>query len=226
MATGDLEYRCDPSRAAMVIVDMQVDFCNRDGANSGAAFDAMNAMVDRTNALVDQAHQSRVPVIFIRTHHDDSTNTEAWLLRHGATPRDQEVCVTGSEGAEFYGVKPGLEDIVVTKHRYSAFVGTPLEMILRRLGRTAVVCTGVATNVCVQQTASHALCLDFHVTVVSDCCSASSAEAHEAGLRNMGSIGLIARSEGVARIWAAHPSDRFDPSSDLLGRPAARWINA
>lgn len=227
MTIGDLEYRCDPARAALVIVDMQVDFCNPTGATSGEAYDAMSAMVDRTNALVDQAHRSGVPVIFIRTQHDDSTNTEAWLLRNGSTPRDKEKCVTGSDGAEFYGVKPLPEDIVVTKYRYSGFVCTDLEMILRRLGRTAIVCTGVATNCCVQLTASHALCLDLHVTVVADCCSSSSVELHDAALRSMArSIGLVASSDDVARLWAAHPDRRFDPTSDVLGRPSAPWVNA
>ncbi len=221
MTIGDLDYRCDASRSALVVVDMQLDFCNPRGETSGPDFDAMTAVVDRTNALIDGAHEAGVPVIFIRTNHDDATNTVAWLTRRGE-PRAKEKCVPGTPGVEFYGVTPTEVDFVVTKYRYSAFVGTPLEMTLHRLGRESVVVTGVATNACVQYTAAHALCLDFLVTIAEDCCTTSSKDRHAAAIDSMaGSIGLVAQSEQIAAIWEATSSTAFDPLRDPIGRLVA-----
>jgi ureidoacrylate peracid hydrolase len=55
----------------------------------------------------------------------------------------------GFLGAEFYQVVPVAGEPVVVKHRYSGFVGTDLEVILRAKERRSVLTTGVSTNVCV-----------------------------------------------------------------------------
>jgi ureidoacrylate peracid hydrolase len=57
-----------------------------------------------------------------------------WLNRHAAGPGEvttQGTCRTGSWGAEFYEVAAEPGETVITKHRYSAFVGTSLDLTLR-----------------------------------------------------------------------------------------------
>ena len=64
---------------------------------------------------------------------------------------------------------------VLTKPRYSAFFGTPLDTLLRSGGVKTVVVTGVATNVCVESTARDAHQLDYCVVLPTDCIAAFTA---------------------------------------------------
>jgi len=88
-----------------------------------------------------------------RTTHDESNDSVVWLNRHAAGPGEvttQGTCRTGSWGAEFYEVAAEPGETVITKHRYSAFVGTSLDLTLRTIGVESLLFTGVATDVCVE----------------------------------------------------------------------------
>ena len=63
--------------------------------------------------------------------------------------------------------EPG--DIVVSKHRFSGFYGTDLEMILRGLGIEYLVFTGCTTSVCVESTMRDAMFRDFRCMLLADC---------------------------------------------------------
>ena len=72
---------------------------------------------------------------------------------------------------------------MVKKFRYSGFYGTPLENLLRALGRDMIAITGVATNVCCDSTARRAM-RDFKVVFLSDCSASFSPEEQDATLKN------------------------------------------
>ena len=76
------------------------------------------------------------------------------------------------------GPDPG--DIVVTKHRVSAFTGTDLEMILRAKDIRTLVLFGIATSGVVLSTLLEASDADFDPVVIADCCADMSAELHDA----------------------------------------------
>ena len=77
--------------------------------------------------------------------------------------------MAGSPGvAIFPEIAPRDDEIVITKHRFSAFYGTDLEIILRGLGVTTVVITGVTTENCCHATARDAFFRDFQVAFLSD----------------------------------------------------------
>src|SRR5690606_35935762 len=67
-------------------------------------------------------------------------------------------------------LSPVETDIVVPKSRYSGFVGTPLDSILRSRGIRHLFVVGVATNVCVETTIRDAFGLEYHAVMVTDCC--------------------------------------------------------
>jgi ureidoacrylate peracid hydrolase len=91
---------------------------------------------------------------------------------------------------------------VVTKHRYSGFVGTELDMVLRSHGIKTVVMTGEATNVCVETTARDAFMRDYYVAFVSDCTASGSQAAHDATLVTMGRhFGTVLTSDDIVSTW-------------------------
>jgi ureidoacrylate peracid hydrolase len=201
-ATASCPERDLSARAcALVVVDVQHDFCHADGSigrfMEAAVVDAMCASIDR---LHDAARRYRVPAIFLQTVHRFATDSRAWLNRFPA--EELQVCREGTWGAEFHRCVPEPDDIVVVKHRYSGFHGTELQHVLHTLQRRTVVLAGTATNVCVESTARDACMLDFDVALVDDATCASTDAEHAAALVNVREyFGIVTDTTSIVRAW-------------------------
>jgi ureidoacrylate peracid hydrolase len=174
-----------PGEAIFLVIDVQNDYCHADGVfgRAGKDLTAIQAAVERIEGLVAAARRAGVPLIWVRTEHDRWTDSPAWLSREVRAAGT--ICAPGSWGAEFYRVQPAPGECVVVKHRYSAFVGSRLPVVLRGLGRRTLVLTGVTTNVCVESTARDAFMRDWPVALVEDCAAALTKGEHEAAVHNV-----------------------------------------
>ena len=94
-----------------------------------------------------------------------------------ASPQRQQM-FQGEAGAIHPLVGPENGDIVITKHRVSAFVGTDLEMILRAHDIDSLVLLGIATSGVVLATLLDASDADYRLIVLKDCCIDQDAELH------------------------------------------------
>ena len=191
-----------PDLAAVLVVDVQNDFCHERGAIGRLGFDMgpVQSSVRVLGQFLKAARQRKVPVIFIATQHSEWTNSKAWLTR--GPRRGGEICEVRTWGAEFYQLAPTLGEPVIIKHRYSAFVGTDLDTVLRARERRSLLVTGVSTNVCVESTARDACMRDYHVVLVDDCCGALSVAEHEAALHNVrGYFGRVIDSNKIIAYW-------------------------
>jgi len=189
----------DVARSAVLVIDMQNDYCHPDGACalSGQDIAQRPAVAANIQRVIDAAHQARRPVLFIKTTHDAANDSPAWLAR--TRDRPVPICVTGSWGTEYFGVAPAEGDLEIVKHRYDAFVGTDIEMTLRALGCSTLLITGVTTDVCVDSTMRGAFLRDFHCVLLRDCTAAGTVAAHEAALDVLGRhFGWLADSTEVA----------------------------
>lgn len=207
---AELRELVAPERTALVVVDVQNDFCHEDGSIAARGMDVapIHAMVPRLEGLIQAAHAGNVPVIFIRTEHGLWTDAPAWQERLASrtSAARRPICREGTWGAEFYRLQPSPGDRVVVKHRYSAFLGTDLDLILRSRGIETVLCTGVTTNVCVESTARHGFMLNYRVVMVSDCCAAPTEEEHRSALWNIGTyFGTVHGSEEIMAAWGVAP---------------------
>lgn len=110
--------------------------------------------------------------------------------------------VAGAPGAALVpGLAPAPGELTVSKKRFSAFMGTHLDSLLRRLGVRHVAVCGVQTPNCVRATAFDAAALDYHsVAVLADATASSSAAVQAANLFDLRAAGVATPS--VAR-WAA-----------------------
>ncbi|MCX6021811.1 MAG: cysteine hydrolase, partial [Chloroflexi bacterium] len=115
-------------------------------------------------------------------------------------------CLEGSWGFDWYGVGPLPGEAIVTKHRYSAFIGTDLDLILRAQKIETIICTGVVTNACVESTARDGFMMDYHVVFVDDSSATSSPETHEGTLQNIrGGFGVVVNAADVTEAWVPAP---------------------
>jgi ureidoacrylate peracid hydrolase len=199
-----LKDRCDPSVAGLLVVDVQNDFVSADGsaARRGEDVTAALSMMPRLLRLIEESRRAGLTIVYIKTTHSDWTDTPSWVYRNSQRS-GLNTCREGSWGAEFYqGISPLPSERVVIKHRYSAFINTDLNTVLKARGVQSVLVTGVATNVCVETTARDAYMFDYYVTLVEDCAAAYDPKLHRATLENIRRhFGLVASSEEIIDTW-------------------------
>jgi nicotinamidase-related amidase len=106
-------------------------------------------------------------------------------------------------------LKPDDEDYFVLKPMHSAFFQTPLEILLRYLGATSLILTGLATNSCIICTAHDANMRGFRLYVPSDCSAARSKPEHEQAIKHikeMTSASVVSSTE--LRVSALRAASR------------------
>lgn len=182
-----------------VFIDLQAYFCTAEYGYLDADGEAAVAdAIDSVNAFLDRYRDTGRQPIFVRTHHDEASNSPVWTRKYER--RDEPVpCRPGSDGAAFAAaldVRPS--DIVLTKYRYDAFYGTPLDAYLSANGVTRLLVGGVATHVCVESAMRSAFDRDYDATVLADCTASADVEAKREALDRIdGSFGSVAASETV-----------------------------
>ena len=200
-----LEDRVGPEHGMLIVVDMQNDFCHRDGTacKRGRDMAFVQDMIPRLVNLVNQARAHNFPICFVKTSGSQWTNSPVWT--EFKNPQ-LLACAEGTWDAEFHaGLEPRDGDMIVTKHRYSAFIGTDLDMLLRVLGVKSLLVTGVGTGMCVFHTLTVGFMLDYYITLVEDCCATTyGPQAHnEAVALVKKHYGRIAASKEISDIWAS-----------------------
>jgi len=213
-----LEQKIDPRWAALLVIDMQNDFCATGGAfhRSGANVTPLQATAKPMAQLVGSACRSGVPVIFIRSvlntpggwYLSDVTLEQAlrcWNGRYNSIP----MCEPGSWGGDFYeGLRPSESDLVITKHRFNAFVDTDLDLVLRSKGIRTLIACGVLTNICVESTVREAFFRDYYTIVPSDCVATVDDELQRVSLRNINyGFGLVVDSARLRQVWESRKLD-------------------
>jgi ureidoacrylate peracid hydrolase len=194
----------EPSKTAIVVVDVQNDFCHPDGnsAKNGADVSSALAILPALQRFLDAGREFGAKIVFVQKIHEDCTDSEPWLARGDGKPGTS--CRKGTWGADFIGVAPAANEPVVFSHRYSAFVNSRLDTVLRTYKVENLIMTGVASNVCVESTARHGYMLDYNIVFLSDCSASYSKDAHEMALHNIGSyFGVVAESTDVVDAWTA-----------------------
>ncbi|HET9716155.1 MAG TPA: isochorismatase family cysteine hydrolase [Pseudolabrys sp.] len=210
---ASLRDKVDPRHVALIVIDMQNDFCARGGLvdRGGRDVSAVQDMARRLPVLIESARAAGVLVIFVRSVYTTDDNrylSDVWLeqaaRRQGGGYTQIPVCRDGSWEGDYYGdVRPRPGDVVITKHRYNAFHKTDLDTVLRAKGVRTVVVTGVSTNVCVESTAREGFMNDYYVVLVRDGTAAYSHEEHEMTVRNIDRFfGEVSTIEELREIWS------------------------
>ena len=196
-----------PAKTAVIVVDVQNDFCSPDGAlgKAGQPTESALAMIPNLQRVLAAARAAKASVIFIQTIHENATDSAAWVGRLAG--KVAAICRKNTWGAEFTEVAPLPSEPVVIKHRYSAFINTRLDSVLRTLKVENLIMTGVSTNVCVESTARQGYMLDYNIVFLSDCTAAYSQAEHDMSLYNMRThFGVVAASNDIIELWEKTPA--------------------
>lgn len=165
----------DPASTALLVVDMQNDFCHPDGyyAHNGRPAEPIAAAIEPIAGLLTAARGAGLTPIFTRIVY---TTTADLADGHGVRPAAWSGSgvrlQAGSWGAEIVDeLKPQPDEPVVDKPAYSAFYETDLEQLLRTRGIRTVLITGTVAYACVLHTAFDAFVRGFDVVLVEDAVS-------------------------------------------------------
>jgi nicotinamidase-related amidase len=182
----------DLSRTALIIIDMQNDFCGEGGWISSMGIDFMAArdLVGPINAVADALRHQNAPVLWVNwgvrpDRANLSPGTQHPFNPHGSGPglagartdnqRSYNVLQKGEWGAELVqGLEPAPEDIRIDKHRISGFWDTPLDSILRNLNVSTLLFAGINADHCVYATLIDANFHGYDTIMLEDCVATTS----------------------------------------------------
>jgi len=199
----------DPRHTALLVIDVQNDFCSEGGLmhEIGKDLSMMKGMIGRLGGVLDAARAAGVLPVYIQNSWlpQHRAASGPWLrfmvVRYGMDP-GRGCTVEGTWGAEILPeVAPQPGDVVVKKWRSSAFVGTNLDMVLRCNDIKSIVVTGDVTQGCVESTARDAAFHDYYVVVLEDCVATYDRDLHEASLKVLRTRVDVAPSGAVLDLW-------------------------
>jgi nicotinamidase-related amidase len=187
------------ARTVVMVMDMQRDFCSRDGvfARNGFSVDAIEVIVPRIARVVAECRRRRIPTIASKLTVLTDLDGTAMGLGHLAHLRPFLAAEGFRDGTPGHGLLPeiGKPDYEFRKWGYSAMYQTELEKLLRALQAQTVVFTGIATNGVVEGTARDASMREYDVVTLSDCVAGYNQALHEASLKNLANIGKVVTSD-------------------------------
>lgn len=215
----------DPQATALIVIDMQRDFCSPGGYAhlAGLDIDRMQAVVGQVKALLVAARAAGLHVFHTREGHlpDLSDCPPAKLARSvaagapiGSAGPLGRLLVRGEQGHDFVSeLRPLSSEQVIDKPGYGAFHKTTLGALLGAFGIRRLLLCGITTEVCVHSTLREAIDRGFFCTTVGDATAASQAELQAPALAMIGVEGgvfggVCSTAEAVAALNALPRANR------------------
>jgi len=136
-------------------------------------------LIKNIKNAIDYAHSVSIPVIYIAVQFRPDFPEVSSSNKSFSAIKKNVAAFGDPKAMDIYPkVKPQKEDILVIKKRVSAFTGSDLEVILRSLGITHLILSGIATSGVVLSTVREAADKDYQLTVLSDACADADEEVH------------------------------------------------
>jgi ureidoacrylate peracid hydrolase len=224
------EVHIEPTRTAVIVVDMQNDFGHPDGmfARAGVDISGIQAVVAPTAAVLAAARRAGVKVVYLKmAYRADLSDAGApgGPIRTKQAPMgigEQIPAPDGTTGRILIRdtwntdiideLTPEAGEAVIYKHRFSGFYETGLHELLQRSDIKYLVFTGGTTSVCVESTMRDAAFRDYYCLLLEDCTAEPIGQTnHDASLNVLSRVfGWVCRSEdllaGLRQPAAAHSS--------------------
>jgi len=154
--------------------------------------DMVNDFVHPKGVLYSPLSSKTIPFIKRRLEEARTEGTKVFYICDTHIQEDREFnlfpphCIEGIWGADIIDeLKPKNGERIIHKRRYSGFLGTDLDILLKELDITQLIITGVVTNICVLYTAYDARMLGYEVIIPRNCVTSFSEEAHQFALNEL-----------------------------------------
>lgn len=219
LATETKDLRLDLNRSACLVIDMQNDFCHPQGwlASLGVDVTPARAPIAPLQNLLPQLRAMQVPILWVNWGNRPDLLNISPALRHVYNPtgtgvglgdplpsNGSAVLTQGSwAAAVVVELVVDAKDIRVDKYRMSGFWDTPLDSILRNLGKTTLFFAGVNMDQCVMATLQDANFLGYDCILLEDCSATTSPPyCTQATLYNVSQcFGFVSQSEALIQSF-------------------------
>ena len=163
------QFHLDPNACALIIVDIQVDFCSPTGstARRGKPNTRMQVLPEKINAFVNDVYPLGVFPVYVKSVVNEAhlaPNVRFFNQMKGI----KRPTVEGTGGEEFYNLKIPPNALIFQKEAADPFTHTNLKQVLEARQINTVLICGVRTEICVDATARRAFSEGFNVIVISD----------------------------------------------------------
>ena len=199
--------RLDAARTALLLFDLLEGHVNRD-AESRARF---APVIESAGRVLAAARKAGCMVAYAKADHRADRSTSARTVRDtdnrlrplGPGVHDGPLLTGGTQETEVVeALAPLAGDLIVPKHRWSAFHGTYLDLVLRTRGVNTIVLCGGSTDVGIASTAFAARDLDYNLVIVSDACTSPEADNHDQLIRRVfPRMSRVRTTEQVLSMW-------------------------
>jgi nicotinamidase-related amidase len=199
----------EPSRALLLLIDLQRAFCDPDGsiAAQGRPIETMRTAARCCQALAVQARTTGVPVawtrLMLKPDYSDGgmiTRLRPGLMKVGAL----RAGTPDVELSSLVAAEP--DDLIIDKPRHSSLYKTRFEEILRARRIDRVIVGGVTTSMCVETTVRDIAQRDYEVVVIEEACADFDAPRHAASLAAMAfGFAHVLPMHTAASLFAGEP---------------------
>ncbi|MBT5456900.1 MAG: isochorismatase family protein [Rhodospirillaceae bacterium] len=198
-ATGGFGARAGfGKKPALLVIDVSYNFCGDKREpildsikkfHNSCGEDAWDAL-PHIRKLIDTCHDKGIPVIYTTgTSRNDGWDAGGWAWKNART--EEDVTAPHASGFNRDGndimdeIAPSPQDIVIRKHKPSAFAGTALMAFINDLGADSLIVTGTTTSGCVRASVIDAFSNNIRVAVVEEGCFDRSQASHAVNLCDM-----------------------------------------
>ena len=220
----------DTAQTAVIVVDMQNDFCSKGGLfdRAGVNISAIQKAVGPTRRVLSASREAGIKIVYLtmgfRSDLSDLGDADSPnRIRHlhlgvgqpysAPDGRPGRLLIRDTWNTDVIEeLRPQPEDVVLYKHRFSGFYQTELDDILRSLGIKNLIFTGCTTSVCVDSTIRDAMFRDYRCVLLTDCAGEPigndlARSNHEASLLTLQTLfGWVSGSERfVSALQAGRP---------------------
>ncbi|MBQ0747660.1 MAG: cysteine hydrolase [Marinobacter sp.] len=184
-----------PGKTALMIIDMQRDFCAPSGYmhNRGGDLGPARATIPRITAVREACWKAGIEVIYTREGHRPNLSDLPRCKRMKTALAGAEIgsqgplgrlLIRGEIGWDFIDeLQPEEDEIVIDKAGTGSFHGTDLHHILNNKKIENLIITGVTTGVCVNSTVREAADRGYNVLVLEDCCAEPDQNTHNIAIQ-------------------------------------------
>lgn len=204
----------DPKHTALLVIDIQNDNSAVDGflAQHGRDISSARRIIPRVKQVLDDARRLGLLIVFLRVTESSDGSLESDPLLRRLRRWNPSDTLSGYAREGTWGnqvlddLEPRPNERQIIKYRSSAFIGTPLDLLLKNRGIKAAVVVGLATEGCVETTVRDLDQYGYYPIVLRDCVASRRKELHDAALLVMSNRYDVILSEELLKVWHSAPS--------------------